>query len=37
VEEPGGFGLVIIDRLTSRWGIDFEGGVCVWFEVDRRP
>jgi PAS domain S-box-containing protein len=34
-DEPGGFGMVIIDRMASRWGIDFTPGVCVWFELDR--
>ena len=34
-DEPGGFGLGIVEQLSSRWGLDFEQGVCVWFEVDR--
>lgn len=29
----GGFGLVIVERFASRWGVDREGAVtCVWFE-----
>ena len=34
-DEAGGFGLSIVEQLTSRWGLDFEEGVCVWFELDR--
>jgi PAS domain S-box-containing protein len=36
VDEPGGFGLPIVEQLSSRWGLDFEHGVCVWLEMDRR-
>lgn len=31
----GGFGLVLLDRLASRWGVSSEGESCVWFEMDR--
>lgn len=32
-----GFGLRMLDMLTSRWGVDRdENGTRVWFEVDRR-
>jgi PAS domain S-box-containing protein len=34
-EEPGGFGLFLVDRLSSRWGLDEGDDVCVWFEIDR--
>ena len=34
-DEPGGFGLVIVDQLCSRWGVDGGDDVCVWFEIDR--
>jgi PAS domain S-box-containing protein len=34
-DQPGGFGLLIVDRLSSRWGVDDDEGVCVWFEIDR--
>jgi serine phosphatase RsbU (regulator of sigma subunit)/anti-sigma regulatory factor (Ser/Thr protein kinase) len=34
-EEPGGFGLTIVDQLASRWGVDDDGDVCVWFEMER--
>ena len=31
----GGFGLVLLDRLSDRWGVQKEGGFSVWFEVQR--
>jgi serine/threonine-protein kinase RsbW len=34
-EEPGGFGLVLVDQLSSRWGVDGGDDYCVWFEIDR--
>jgi serine phosphatase RsbU (regulator of sigma subunit)/anti-sigma regulatory factor (Ser/Thr protein kinase) len=34
-EEPGGFGLFLVDQLSSRWGIDGGDDFCVWFEIDR--
>jgi hypothetical protein len=35
--EPGGYGLVLVDRMSSRWGIDRSpGSTTVWFELDRR-
>ena len=34
--EPGGYGLVLVDRMSSRWGIDrTPGATTVWFELDR--
>jgi two-component sensor histidine kinase len=30
--EPGGLGLMIVDRLTERWGIASNSQICVWFE-----
>lgn len=34
--KPGGRGLVLLDQLSSRWGIDaHDDGKVVWFEVDR--
>jgi signal transduction histidine kinase len=33
-----GFGLRMLDKLATRWGVDREGETTrVWFEVDRRP
>jgi anti-sigma regulatory factor (Ser/Thr protein kinase) len=31
----GGYGLMLLDRLSKRWGILRDGGFCVWFEVER--
>lgn len=31
-----GFGLRMVDKLASRWGVEHDDGVRVWFEVDRR-
>lgn len=31
----GGRGLVLLDRMTRRWGVSREGESRVWFEVDR--
>jgi anti-sigma regulatory factor (Ser/Thr protein kinase) len=32
---PGGYGLTMVDRGASRWGISSNDGACVWFEIDR--
>jgi two-component sensor histidine kinase len=35
--EVNGFGLRLVDKLASRWGVQREAdGTRVWFEVDRR-
>lgn len=31
-----GYGLRMVDKLASRWGVDTSEGTRVWFEVDRR-
>ena len=31
-----GFGLRLVDKLASRWGVERARGTLVWFEVDRR-
>jgi anti-sigma regulatory factor (Ser/Thr protein kinase) len=31
----GGFGLQILERAASRWGVDCEGQTRVWFELAR--
>ncbi|MDP9401311.1 MAG: ATP-binding protein [Actinomycetota bacterium] len=31
-----GFGLRLIDSLSTRWGVERERGNRVWFELDRR-
>jgi anti-sigma regulatory factor (Ser/Thr protein kinase) len=33
--DGGGFGLLLVDRIASRWGVASEDGSCVWFELDR--
>jgi anti-sigma regulatory factor (Ser/Thr protein kinase) len=32
LSEPGGLGLMIVDRMSDRWGITHNSKVCVWFE-----
>ncbi|MFL5845712.1 MAG: ATP-binding protein [Solirubrobacteraceae bacterium] len=34
--EGKGFGLRMVDKLASRWGVDLDDGTRVWFEIDRR-
>jgi anti-sigma regulatory factor (Ser/Thr protein kinase) len=31
----GGWGLWVIDRMTDRWGVDFESSTNFWCEFDR--
>jgi anti-sigma regulatory factor (Ser/Thr protein kinase) len=31
----GGYGLLLLDRLSDRWGVQREGRFNVWFEVQR--
>ena len=31
-----GFGLRLVDKLATRWGVERGEGTVVWFEVDRR-
>ena len=30
----GGFGLFLVEKMASRWGIEADGPTCVWFEID---
>jgi anti-sigma regulatory factor (Ser/Thr protein kinase) len=30
--QGGGNGLVLLERLSSRWGVACDDGTCVWFE-----
>jgi anti-sigma regulatory factor (Ser/Thr protein kinase) len=30
---PGGRGLMLVDMLSERWGVDPGDGTCVWFEL----
>jgi anti-sigma regulatory factor (Ser/Thr protein kinase) len=32
--ELRGFGLRIVDKMASRWGVAGDDGTCVWFELD---
>src|SRR5204863_1301862 len=32
--DEGGWGLVFVDRLADRWGIEHDGATKVWFEID---
>ncbi|MDP9343935.1 MAG: ATP-binding protein [Actinomycetota bacterium] len=34
--DPTGWGLYIVNRLASRWGITVDRGTEVWFELDVR-
>jgi anti-sigma regulatory factor (Ser/Thr protein kinase) len=31
-EAPGGWGLVVVERLADRWGVEAPGSTLVWFE-----
>ena len=31
-----GYGLRMVDKLATRWGVERDGGTRVWFEIDRR-
>jgi len=35
-KDKPGFGLRLVDKLASRWGVERARGTLVWFEVDRR-
>ena len=35
VEQAGGFGLVLLDRLADEWGVQRGRKFCVWFELER--
>ena len=30
----GGFGLFLVERMATRWGIDTQDGTRVWFELE---
>jgi anti-sigma regulatory factor (Ser/Thr protein kinase) len=34
--DMGGFGLVLVDRISDRWGVIRNRPNVVWFELDRR-
>jgi two-component sensor histidine kinase len=31
-----GYGLRMVDKLATRWGVEIDDGTRVWFEIDRR-
>ena len=33
--EPGGWGLMLVERLADSWGIEREPSTMVWFEITR--
>ncbi|MEA2330326.1 MAG: serine/threonine-protein kinase RsbW [Thermoleophilaceae bacterium] len=33
IDEPGGWGLVLVERLAERWGIERDDRTRVWFEL----
>ncbi len=35
LEEPGGWGLVLVESIAKRWGVERDGGTRVWFELAR--
>jgi anti-sigma regulatory factor (Ser/Thr protein kinase) len=32
-----GYGLYLLEKAASRWGVEHSGGTTVWFEVSRSP
>ncbi len=36
-DEVGGWGLIVVEQLAERWGIDVGDGTRVWFELDHVP
>jgi anti-sigma regulatory factor (Ser/Thr protein kinase) len=35
LDEPGGWGLVLVERIAKRWGVERDDRTCVWFELAR--
>jgi anti-sigma regulatory factor (Ser/Thr protein kinase) len=35
LEEPGGWGLVLVESIAKRWGVERDGRTSVWFELAR--
>ena len=33
LEEPGGWGLVLVDQMSQRWGVVHDDCTRVWFEL----
>jgi len=32
-QPAGGWGLMLVRALADRWGVESDGGTCVWFEL----
>ena len=32
-----GYGLYLLEKAASNWGVENSGGTTVWFELDRAP
>lgn len=35
LKSPGGMGLMLVDKLAARWGVEGDGCTHVWLEIDR--
>ncbi len=33
IDEPGGWGLVLVERMAARWGVERNDRTRVWFEL----
>ena len=33
LDDPGGWGLVLVDQMAERWGVVHDGRTHVWFEL----
>jgi anti-sigma regulatory factor (Ser/Thr protein kinase) len=33
LDEPGGWGLVLVERIAKRWGVERDERTSVWFEL----
>jgi anti-sigma regulatory factor (Ser/Thr protein kinase) len=33
----GGYGLFLVDKQATRWGVERKDGVCVWLEIATDP
>ena len=33
IDEPGGWGLVLVDQMSERWGVVHDGRTHVWLEL----
>jgi two-component sensor histidine kinase len=33
LDEPGGWGLVLVERMAARWGVERDRHTRVWFEL----